>query len=63
MGGTSDELTKPLLDVLLALFYMKPGGNTPWAFHLWFLRDLIIIVACSPLLFYMRKYVSVQKWF
>lgn len=56
-SGTSDELTKPLLDVLLALFYMKPGGNTPWAFHLWFLRDLIIIVACSPLLFYMRKYM------
>lgn len=30
----------------------------PWAFHLWFLRDLIIIVACSPILFYLKKYIK-----
>ena len=56
-GGISNELAKPLWDVLLAVFYMTPGGNTPWAFHLWFLRDLIIIVACSPILYYLRKYL------
>lgn len=30
-------------------------NNMPWAFHLWFLRDLLVIVLCSPLLYYLRR--------
>lgn len=56
-GGDVNEFMKPVGEVLCGLFYKKPGGATPWAFHLWYLRDLIMIVACSPVLFYMRRYV------
>lgn len=56
-GGNSNEFMKPVGELLCCLFYKKPGGTTPWAFHLWYLRDLIIIVACSPVLFYMRRYL------
>lgn len=56
-GGNVNEFMKPVGELLCGLFYKKPGGATPWAFHLWYLRDLIMIVACSPGLFYMRRYV------
>lgn len=35
------------------------NGSSPIAFQLWFLRDLIIIVTLSPILFYLFKYL---KW-
>lgn len=44
------------LDVLKYVFFAAPESGQPWAFHLWFLRDLIIIVLFSPLLFVFRKY-------
>ena len=56
-GGNANEFMKPVGELLCGLFYKKPGGATPWAFHLWYLRDLIMIVACSPVLFYMKRYV------
>lgn len=36
--------------VLLSMVYWDSGSGVPFAFQLWFLRDLIIIVALSPLL-------------
>lgn len=57
-SGFLVEFQKPIGDVLRELFIAKDGGTSPWAFHLWFLRDLIIIVACSPVLFYLRKYLK-----
>ena len=42
-------------EIITSLFWHVPRGTSPWAFHLWFLRDLIIIVAISPLLYYVRK--------
>lgn len=46
---------QPFTDILSSLFYKVHGGASPCAFHLWFLRDLILLVAVSPLLYYMRK--------
>lgn len=42
------RLTAP--QILESLFY-DSGSGEPWAVHLWFLRDLIIIVALSPILY------------
>ena len=61
MSNGSDfiiEFQKPIGNVLKSLFLVKDGGSSPLAFHLWFLRDLIILVACSPVLFYLRKYLK-----
>lgn len=51
----SKNLQLPVAEILTSLFWHVPEGTAPWAFHLWFLRDLIIIVAISPLLYYVRK--------
>lgn len=53
----SKNFELPMREVLLSLFYKVPQGASPWAFHLWFLRDLIILVGLSPMLFLIRKYV------
>lgn len=50
-------MTMPVKDVLTALFY-DCGNGAPWAYHLWFLRDLIIIVAITPLIYYFRKWMG-----
>ena len=50
----SDNLNLPVGQLLYYLF-IDCGGGIPFAFHLWFLRDLIIIVAVSPLLYLLRK--------
>lgn len=57
-GGIYIEFQKPIGDVLKELFFVKNGSNFPLAFHLWYLRDLIIIVVCTPLLFYFRNYLN-----
>ena len=49
--------TMPTLKILMSLFY-DSGNGMPWAYHLWFMRDLIIIVALSPLLYYLRRWTS-----
>lgn len=41
--------------ILQSLYLFTPTGNQPWGFHLWFLRDLIIIIALSPILYFARK--------
>lgn len=44
--------------IICSLFY--DSGNTfPWAVHLWFLRDLIIIVALAPILFWSTRKIGV----
>ncbi len=40
--------SKPVEEILGSIFY-DAGNGTPCAFQLWFLRDLIIIVATSPM--------------
>lgn len=57
-AGFSDSFRQPVGDILSSLFYKVPGGTSPWAFHLWFLRDLIIIVALSPVLQIARKRIG-----
>lgn len=44
-----------LPSLFIKLFYMSEGSTTPMAFQLWFLRDLIIIVMFSPLLYIVRN--------
>lgn len=45
--------------IFLYTFYNYGEGNGPVAFQLWFLRDLIITVLFSPILYFMIKYL---KW-
>lgn len=53
-------------DVLSGLSLLRPIESfyclfvEPAGFHLWFLRDLIVFVIISPLLYYLIKYT---KWF
>lgn len=43
--------------VLLAIFY-DYGSGVPVAFHLWFVRDLLILVLLSPLLYVLLRYLG-----
>lgn len=54
----SSNLDLSVWEILMSLFIKTKGGTQPWAFHLWFLRDLIIIVVLSPILYYFRKYLK-----
>ncbi len=56
----SHELSLPFKKILISLFY-DAGNGSPWAFHLWYLRDLMILVVISPVVFYLRKLLN--KWF
>lgn len=56
--GFVDNFHKPVGEIFSSIFYMVPGRTSPWAFHLWFLRDLIIIVALSPCLYIIRKFIG-----
>ena len=57
-GGIMTLFQKPIADVACAVFY-DAGNGSPCAFQLWFLRDLIIIVATSPLWYVCLKRM---KW-
>lgn len=46
-----------LQEILCSMFYGSSDGY-PWAYHLWFMRDLIIIVFLSPVLFFIRKWIG-----
>lgn len=46
-----------LYEILYRLYWDSDSG-TPIGFHLWFLRDLIVIVVLAPLLYLIRKYES-----
>lgn len=50
--------SKPLGEILRSIFY-DAGNGSPCAFQLWFLRDLILIVATSPLWHLCLKHL---KW-
>ena len=50
--------SKPIGEILRSIFY-DAGNGTPCAFQLWFLRDLILIVATSPLWYLCLKHL---KW-
>ena len=39
-------------------FVADSGTGYPLPFHLWFMRDLILIIMLSPLLYYARKHVN-----
>lgn len=45
----------PFADMLMQLYIATPGSTVPVGFHLWFLRDLIVIVALSPVLYEFKK--------
>jgi surface polysaccharide O-acyltransferase-like enzyme len=53
-GNLSSLFAKPWYEILYEVFFMAENGS-PVAFHLWFLRDLILIVAAAPLLFWLFK--------
>lgn len=46
---------KPIIDIVRNMFWISDGGTSPMAFQLWFLRDLIVIIAITPVLFYVLK--------
>lgn len=48
-------LTLPIQQILISLFY-DSGNGKPWAYHLWFMRDLVVIIAFSPILYYARRW-------
>lgn len=50
--------SNPVGEILRSIFY-DAGNGSPCAFQLWFLRDLILIVATSPLWYLCLKYL---KW-
>lgn len=59
-GGFTENLKLPISKLVASLFF-DSGSGTPWAFQLWFLRDLIIMVALSPILYYI-KCSKVSGW-
>ncbi|MDR1459243.1 MAG: acyltransferase [Bacteroidales bacterium] len=55
-GNLSSLFAKPWYKILYEVFFMADNG-LPVTIQLWFLRDLILIVAVSPLLYYLYKYL------
>jgi hypothetical protein len=58
-SSISPLFEKDWLTILGSMFY-DAGNGMPQAFQLWFLRDLIILVAFSPIWYFLFKYL---KWF
>lgn len=57
-GAITPLFQKKIEDIVCAIFY-DAGNGGPCAFQLWFLRDLLIIVATSPLWYLCLKRM---KW-
>jgi surface polysaccharide O-acyltransferase-like enzyme len=65
--GTASFMNSSLLylfeenfrNIVYAIFY-DAGNGEPLAFQLWFLRDLIILIIFSPILYLLYKYL---KWY
>ncbi len=51
----SQYLTEPWWKILCRIFYYDFPNETPFAFQLWFLRDLIIVMCFTPLLWKMKR--------
>lgn len=58
-GGDSTVLNQPVPSVIKNVFWICNRTNAPFAFHLWFIRDLIVIVALTPILYYLFGFL---KW-
>lgn len=58
-GNINFVYDNTVFSLLKNIFWISDGGTTPLAFHLWFLRDLILIVAITPLLYYILGWF---KW-
>lgn len=56
--GISFYFKQPFSVIISSIFYKIPGETSPLAFQLWFLRDLIIVIAISPILYVLRKYFN-----
>lgn len=57
-GGFSENFSLPVNE-LLYMLYWDCGNGSPYAFHLWFLRDLIVIIAVSPMLVWAKKRIGI----
>lgn len=57
-GSVMPLFSKSMGEILCSIFY-DAGNGSPCAFLLWFLRDLILIVATSPLWYLCLKHL---KW-
>ena len=58
MNSVSSFFSMPIGELLVGTYFASASG-APFAFQLWFLRDLIIIVAFAPVLYYALK---ILKW-
>lgn len=57
-GSVMPLFDKPIQQIICSIFYDQ-GDGAPCAFQLWFLRDLILIVATSPIWYLLLRYL---KW-
>jgi peptidoglycan/LPS O-acetylase OafA/YrhL len=48
---------EPFLVIVKNVFWMMDDSNSPIAFHLWFLRDLILIIIFTPVIYFGLKYL------
>lgn len=55
-GSMMPLFSNPVGEILRSIFY-DAGNGSPCAFQLWFLRDLILIVATSPLWYLLLKHL------
>lgn len=55
-SSIKSTLSGPWPMVVKNIFWKNGAANSPLAFHLWFLRDLIILVFCSPAIYYLIRY-------
>lgn len=44
--------------IVSSLFWKTEGGTMPWAYQLWFLRDLLLIVALAPVVQVLRNRIG-----
>lgn len=47
-----DQIKDNTLGETLVMLFVEPAG-----FHLWFLRDLILVIFCTPVLFFLLRYI------
>lgn len=55
-GSVMPLFREPFHQIICSIFY-DSGSGTPCAFQLWFLRDLILIVTMSPILYLLLKHL------
>ncbi|KGE14314.1 acyltransferase family protein [Sphingobacterium deserti] len=61
-NGAPDYLADDfnVLRFLRSVFWMNEGRDSPLAFQLWYLRDLILLVFISPIIYLLLRYLG---WF